>query len=89
MRGIEKELFEKEKLALEIKYMKAWQPDVFFSLLMGLAMCNLGNTRTVFWIECKGVNGEYFSNKYTGCDMVNTCESYFSALRTGDLMQEA
>lgn len=36
-----------------------------------------------FWLECKGVNGEYFSNKFTGYDMVNTCESYFSALRTG------
>lgn len=56
---------------------------MYFYLLTGLAMCNLGNTRTVFWIECKGVNGEYFTNKFHGDDMINTCETYFSALRTG------
>ena len=34
-------------------------------------------------LECKGMNGEYFVHKFHGYDMVNTCEFYFSALRTG------
>ena len=36
-----------------------------------------------FWIEGKGVKGEYFTHKFYGRDMINTCESYFSALRAG------
>ena len=82
MLDTEKELFAKEKLAREIEYMKSWEPDVFiFAYRIGYVQAwKYGRD---FWLECKGVNGEYFSNKFTGCDIVNTCESYFSALRTG------
>lgn len=83
----EKELLEKEVLSREIKYLQSFMPDVFSSAT-GLATYKPGRAATVFWIECKGVNCEYFSNKFTGCDMVNTCESYFSALRTGYPMWE-
>ena len=78
----EKELFMKEKLAREIEYMKAWEPDVFF-FADGVGYVQAWKYQNRFWLECKGVNGEYFSNKFTGGDIVNTCESYFSALRTG------
>lgn len=78
----EKELFEKEKLAREIAYMKAWEPDVFL-FADGVGYVQSWKHQNSFWIECKGVNGEYFSNKFTGGDMANTCESYFNALRTG------
>lgn len=78
----EKELFAKEKLAREIEYMKAWDPDVFL-FADGVGYVQAWKYQNSFWIECNGVNGEYFSNKFTDCDMVNTCEYYFGALRTG------
>ena len=78
----EKELFEKEKLAREIEYMKAWEPDVFFCA-DGVGYVQAWKYQNSFWLECKGVNSEYFTHKFHGCDMINTCESYFNALRTG------
>lgn len=78
----DKELFAKEKLAREIKYLKAWQPDVFF-FADGVGYIQAWKVWNGFWIECKGVDGEYFSSKHTGCVLLDTCESYFSALRTG------
>lgn len=78
----EKELAAKEKLAQEIEYMKALEPDIFF-MADGVGYVQAWRYQNSFWIECKGVNGEYFSNKFTGCDIVNTCESYFRALRSG------
>lgn len=82
MRDPEKELFAKEKLAREIEYVKAWEPDVFF-FADGIGYVQGWKYRDIFWLECKGVNGEYFTGKFRGDDMINTAESYFSALRTG------
>lgn len=78
----EKELLEKEILRREIKYLQAFVPDVFFcAARIGYVQAwKYGNN---FWLECKGVNGEYFTRKFHGYDVVNTCETYFSALRTG------
>lgn len=84
---LEKELFEKEVLSREIKYLQSFMPDVFF-FCNGVGYVQAWKGDNSFWLECKGVNGEYFSNKFTGCDMVNTCESYFGALRTGYPMWE-
>lgn len=80
--GSEKELLEKEILRREIKYLQAFVPDVFFcAARIGYVQAwKYGNN---FWLECKGVNGEYFTCKFHGYDVVNTCETYFSALRTG------
>ena len=77
-----KELLEKEMLSREIEFLQAFTPEVFFyadsiGYVQAWKSCNN------FWLECKGVNGEYFTHKFHGDDMVNTCESYFSALRTG------
>lgn len=76
------ELLEKEILRREIKYLQAFVPDVFFcAARIGYVQAwKYGNN---FWLECKGVNGEYFTCKFHGYDVVNTCETYFSALRTG------
>ena len=57
-----------------------------FGNVGGTACITVRDTATMDVV--KGVNGEYFSNKFTGCDMVNTCESYFGALRTGYPMWE-
>ena len=78
----EKELREKEILRREIKYFQAFVPDVFFCAgRIGYVQAwKYGDN---FWVECKGVNGEYFIRKFHGYDMVNTCETYFSAVRTG------
>lgn len=78
----EKELLEKEILRREIKYLQAFVPDVFFcaNRIGYVQAWKYGNN---FWLECKGVKGEYFTCKFHGYDMVNTCETYFSALRTG------
>ena len=80
--GPEKELLEKEILAREIECLKAWEPDVFF-FADGLGYVQAWKGNAHFWLECKGVGGEYFTRKFHGCDMINTCESYFSALRGG------
>lgn len=78
----EKELLEKEILRREIKYLQAFVPDVFFcaNRIGYVQAWKYGNS---FWLECKGVNGEYFIRKFHGYDVVNTCETYFSALRAG------
>lgn len=75
--GPEKELLEKE-----IKYLQAFVPDVFFCAdRIGYVQAwKDGNN---FWLECKGENGEYFTRKFNGYDVVTTCEIYFSALRAG------
>ena len=78
----EKELLEKEILRREIESLQSFVPEVFFYAdRIGYVQAWKGGSN--FWLECKGVNGEYFTRKFHGCDVVNTCESYFSALRTG------
>ena len=76
------EFLENDSSHLVMKYLKSFQPDVFFCAdRIGYVQAwKYGNT---FWVECKGVNGEYFTGKFIGDDMINTCESYFSALRGG------
>lgn len=78
----EQECLEKAASRLVMKYLQSYQPDVFFCAdRIGYVQAwKYGNN---FWLECKGVNGEYFTHKFHGYDMVNTCETYFSALRTG------
>lgn len=83
----EKELLEKEILIREIKCLQSFMPDVFF-FSNGVGYVQAWKGDNSFWVECKGVNGEYFTGKFHGYDMVNTCESYFSALRTGDPLWE-
>lgn len=78
----EKELLEKEILSREIKYLQAFVPDVFFCADK-IGYVQAWNNGSSFWLECKGVNGEYFTRKFYGRDMINTCELYFGALRTG------
>ena len=78
----EKELLEKEILRREIKYLRPFTPDVFFCA-DGIGYVQAWKYGSIFWVECKGVNGEYFNKKFNAYDMVNTCETYFSALRTG------
>lgn len=79
---LEKELLEKEILRREIKCLQAFIPDVFFCAdRIGYVQAWKGNAQ--FWLECKGVNGELFTRKFQGCDMVSVCESYFNALRAG------
>lgn len=77
-----KEFLEKAPSHLVMKYLQSHQPDVFFCAdRIGYVQAwKYGGS---FWLECKGVNGEYFTHKFHGYDMINTCESYFSALRTG------
>lgn len=80
--------FERSKKApshiahIAIKYLQYRQPDVF---LYGdrIGYVQAWKYGRDFWVECKGVNGEYFTHKFNGDDMINTCETYFSALRTG------
>lgn len=76
------EFLEKAPACLVMKYLQSYQPDVFFCAdRIGYVQAwKYGN---IFWLECKGVNGEYFTHKFSGYDMINTCETYFSALRTG------
>lgn len=78
----EKELLEKEILSRQIAFLQAFMPDVFFCAdRIGYVQAwKYGNT---FWLECKGVNSEYFTGKFHGDDMINTAESYFGALRAG------
>ena len=78
----EKKLVEKEILSREIKCLQSFVPDVFF-FGNGVGYVQAWKGGNNFWIECKGVKGEYFTHKFSGCDMINTCETYFSALRTG------
>lgn len=81
----EKELLEKEILTREIKCLRSFMPDVFF-FGNGIGYVQAWKSGNNFWLECKGVNGEYFARKFHGCDMVNTCDYYFGALRTGNPM---
>lgn len=83
----EKKLLEKEILSREIKYLQAFVPDVFF-FADKIGYVQAWKNGSSFWIECKGVNGEYFTRKFHGCDMINTCEYYFGFLRTGCPMLE-
>lgn len=78
----EKELLEKEILSREIKYLRSFVPDVFFCADR-IGYVQAWKSGDIFWLECKGVNGEYFANKFHGDDMINTCETFFSALRIG------
>lgn len=78
----EKELVEKEILRREIKCLQAFVPDVFF-YADRIGYVQAWKSDNNFRLECKGVNGEYFTGKFIGDDMINTCESYFSALRGG------
>lgn len=81
------EFLENDSSDLVMKYLKSFQPDVFFCAdRIGYVQAwKYGNK---FWVECKGVNGEYFTGKFIGDDMINTCESYFSALRGGYSLQD-
>lgn len=80
--GPEKELLEKEILRREIKCLQSFVPDVFFCKNgVGYVQAWKGNAH--FWLECKGINGEYFTRKFQGCGMVSACESYFNALCAG------
>ena len=83
----EKELLEKKVLSREIKYLQSFMPDVFF-FSNGVGYVQAWKVGNNFWLECKGVKGEYFTNKFHGCDMINTCETYFSALHTGYPLRE-
>lgn len=78
----EKELFEREILSREIEFLQAFTPDVFCCAdRIGYVQAwKYGNS---FCLKCKGVCGEYFVRKFYGCDMVSTCERYFSALCAG------
>lgn len=78
----EKELFEDEILRRKIKYLQPFMPDVFF-FAARIGYVQAWKDGNNFWLECRGVNGEYFTHKFHGDDVINTCESHFSALRTG------
>ena len=78
----EKELLEKEILSREIEFLQAFTPEVFFYDYR-IGYVQAWKSGDSFWLECKGGNGEYFTGKFIGDDMINTCESYFSALRGG------
>lgn len=76
------EFLEKAPSHLVMKYLHSYPPDVFFyAARIGYVQAWVyGNS---FWLECKGVNGEYFTRKVHGYDAVNTCETYFNTLRAG------
>lgn len=76
------EFLENASFILVMKYLQSYQPDVFlFADRIGYVQAwKYGDS---FWVECRGVNGEYFAHKFSDRDMINTCESYFRALRTG------
>lgn len=78
----EKEPLEKEILSREIKFLQSFMPDVFF-YGNGIGYVQAWKSGSTFCLECKGANGEYFTRKFNGMEMVNICESYFSALRAG------
>ena len=73
---------EKEVLRITIMNLQPITPDVFFCA-DAVGYVQAWKHGGIFWMECKGVNGEYFTGKFIGDDMINTCESYFSALRGG------
>lgn len=84
----EKELLETEILRREIKYLQAFTPDVFFCA-NGVGYVQAWNGNSHFWVECKGVNGEYFTRKFSGnTNMVSDCGAYFSALCEGHPLWE-
>lgn len=78
----EKELLEKEILSREIECLQSFVPDVFL-FIARIGYVQAWGHDNSFWIECRGINGVYFTHKFSGYDMINTCNSYFSALRTG------
>lgn len=78
----EKEFSEEALSHPEIKYLQSRQPDVFF-YVDRIGYVKAWKYGSGFWLERKGVNGEYFTHKFPGDDMINTCETYFSALRAG------
>lgn len=76
------EFLEKASSRLVMKYLQSYQPDVF------LCADRIGYVQAweygdIFWLDCNGVNGEHFTGQFQGVDMINTAESYFSALRAG------
>lgn len=83
----EKELLEKEILSREIESLQAFVPEVFLCA-DGIGYVQAWKSDNNFRLECKGVNGEYFTGKFIGDDMLNTCESYFSALCGGYPLQD-
>lgn len=76
------EFLEKAPSHLVMKYLQSYQPDVFLCAdRIGYVQAwEYGN---IFWLYCNGVNGESFTGKFQGVDMISTAESYFSALRAG------
>ena len=82
MYNSKRELLEKAPSRLVMKYLQSYQPDVFF-FADGIGYVQAWKHGNIFWLECKGVKGEYFTHKFSGYDMINTCETHFSALRTG------
>lgn len=79
----EKEFLEEALSHPAIKYLQSRPPDVFF-YVDRIGYVQAWKYGSDFWPECKGVNGEHFTHKFHGDDMINTCETYFSALRAGD-----
>ena len=75
------EFLEGVEPRLVMKYLQSTQPNVFF-FADGIGYVQGWKYSNIFWLECKGVNGEYFTGKFRGDDMINTAESYFSALPT-------
>lgn len=80
----EKELLENELLRRTIECLHSFMPDLF------MYQDNVGyvqvwkNSGSVFYLECKGVNGEYYANKFFDVSyMFDYCVSYFDALRAG------
>ena len=58
-----------------MKYLQSYQPDVFF-FADRIGYVQAWKHGNIFWLECKGVKGEYFTHKFSGYDMINTCETY-------------
>lgn len=64
-------------------YLQSIRPDVFL-FADGVGYVQAWKCAKVFWLECKGAHGEYFSQNFSNAaDMPNCCESYFNALRAG------
>ena len=87
-RDPEMELLEKEILCEEITFLQAFTPDVF-CCANGVGYVQAWKGTSHFWIECKGVSGEYFTRKFSGItNMVSVCSNYFSALCAGYPLSE-
>lgn len=64
-----------------LAYLQPKQPDVFL-FADGVGYVQAWKCEKVFWLECKGVHDEYFSQNFSNAlDMLGICESYFNALR--------